>query len=271
MKNVSQEYITKEEASQRQPVELYHIQHRDNHWYYTSGDTEVDFDGHTWEPAAIKRSSAHYDAKLEGTKITVTFARTDPAIAGYLAQSPVKLSTITIYKLFRDQSPAEACLIFTGTILSVAIKALAAKAKCAGIDYVINHQFLNWRYQPGCNHTVFSDSCGLNEADYQLATTVNVDETGTVLTSSDFSSHADGWWKLGIAMHNDEERLIVDHTGNTITIMTPFRELNTGDTVTVLPGCDGNVDTCRDKFNNLSNFLGFPFIPLDNPALWVNK
>ena len=271
MKDVSQDYINAEEASQRQPVELYHIQHIDNHWYYTSGDTPVDFDSHTWEPATIKRSSTHYDAKLEGTKISVTFARTDPAIARYLAQSPVELSSITIYKLFRDQDPMESCLIFTGVILSVTVKGLAAEARCAGIDYVISHQFLNWRYQPECNHTVFSDGCGLNEADYELTTTVSVNETGTILTSSDFSSHEDGWWTLGVVTHNDEERLIVDHVGNTITIMVPFRELNSGDTVTVLPGCDGKVDTCRDKFNNLSHFLGFPFIPVDNPALWINR
>ena len=123
MKNVSPDYIAKEEASRRQPAELYHIQCQDSHWYYTSGDAPVDFDSHTWAPAAIKRSSAHYDAKLEGTRISVTFARTDPAIAGYLAQSPVELSSITIHKLFRDQDPMEACLIFTGVILSVAVKA----------------------------------------------------------------------------------------------------------------------------------------------------
>jgi len=271
MKNVSQDYVEKEEASQRQPVELYHIQHRENHWYYTSGDKAVDFNGHTWIPATIKRSSTHYDAKLEGTNITVTFARTDPAVARYLAQSPVELSSITIYKLFRDQDPMESCLIFTGVILSVTVKGLAAEAKCAGIDYIINHQFLNWRYQPECNHTVFSRECGLNEDNFKLTTSVLVDVTGTILTSGDFSAQDDGWWTLGVVRYNDEERLIVDHIGNTITLMVPFRELNSGDTVEVLPGCDGDILTCMNKFNNLSHFLGFPFIPIDNPALWVNR
>jgi len=271
MKDVSQDYIDKEEASQRQPVEIYHIQYKDFHWRYTSGDTAIEFGGNTWEPATIKRSPARYDTKLEGTRVTVTFARTDPAIARYLAQTPVELSWIRIHKLFRDQDPMEACLIFAGVILSVAVKGLAAEARCAGIDYVINHHFLNWRYQPECNHTIFSEGCGLNEADYELTTTVDVDETGRLLTSDDFASYYDDWFTLGVARHNDEERFIVDHAGNTITLMVPFRDLSSGDTVIVLPGCDGKGSTCATKFDNYKHFLGFPYIPTDNPCLWVNR
>jgi hypothetical protein len=37
-------------------------------------------------------------------------------------------------------------------------------------------------------------------------------------------------------------------------------------TVMVYPGCDGRIETCRDKFDNLIHFLGFPFIPDENPA-----
>lgn len=34
-----------------------------------------------------------------------------------------------------------------------------------------------------------------------------------------------------------------------------------GDTFTMSPGCDRNLSTCRDQFNNVVNFRGFPFIP----------
>jgi hypothetical protein len=35
------------------------------------------------------------------------------------------------------------------------------------------------------------------------------------------------------------------------------------------------MDACRDKYNNLGNgdldrFLGFRYMPFDNPATWVN-
>ena len=52
--------------------------------------------------------------------------------------------------------------------------------------------------------------------------------------------------------------------------MYKMRELTTGQTVVAIPGCDGRAETCRDTFNNIVNYLGFPFIPAENPALRVS-
>ena len=42
-----------------------------------------------------------------------------------------------------------------------------------------------------------------------------------------------------------------------LQISAPF-DILAGDTFTVQPGCDGNLSTCRTKFNNVINFGGFP-------------
>ena len=33
-----------------------------------------------------------------------------------------------------------------------------------------------------------------------------------------------------------------------------------GDTFTIVAGCDGNATTCRNRFHNLVNFRGEPYI-----------
>ena len=38
-------------------------------------------------------------------------------------------------------------------------------------------------------------------------------------------------------------------------------EVQVGDIVSLLAGCDGNLDTCIQKFNNVANFRGEPYIP----------
>jgi uncharacterized phage protein (TIGR02218 family) len=43
----------------------------------------------------------------------------------------------------------------------------------------------------------------------------------------------------------------------TLQISAPF-DIVAGDAFTVQPGCDGNLSTCRQKFNNVVNFGGFP-------------
>jgi hypothetical protein len=60
--------------------------------------------------------------------------------------------------------------------------------------------------------------------------------------------------------------MITDHVGEKISIAYRFSELKDGDTVDAYAGCDGRAETCRDKFDNIDNFLGFPFTPQENPA-----
>ena len=40
----------------------------------------------------------------------------------------------------------------------------------------------------------------------------------------------------------------------------PFAPM-TGDAFTVYAGCDHTQGTCQNRFNNLANFRGFPYVP----------
>jgi uncharacterized phage protein (TIGR02218 family) len=267
----TQDYIDQENAEQRQPVELYHIWYGDTHYRHTSNDASVVYGGYTWTPATIQRQAIKRSNDFAAREVEIVFAKTSPAVSRYLANSPVSLSWVRIYKVFRDQDPIEAQLIFLGQIVSVSIKGAQAQATCQAIEHLLNQPLLKFWYQPECNHTLFDCGCGLAKDDFKITPTVTVDVTGTILTAAAFGAETDGHWTLGYVEFEGEQRLIIDHSGNDITIMTPFSSLEDTDEVDVYPGCDGNVDTCRDKFSNLAHFLGFPFIPLDNPALWIGK
>lgn len=52
-----------------------------------------------------------------------------------------------------------------------------------------------------------------------------------------------------------------------IQLVEPLRaEVAAGDTVRLIAGCDKTTKTCAEKFGNILNFQGFPFIPGDD---WV--
>jgi len=38
-------------------------------------------------------------------------------------------------------------------------------------------------------------------------------------------------------------------------------DVQVGDTFTIAPGCDKNVTTCKNKFSNVVNFHGEPYLP----------
>ena len=41
----------------------------------------------------------------------------------------------------------------------------------------------------------------------------------------------------------------------------PVRAIGVGDDFNVVAGCDKRLETCRDRFESLLNFRGFPHIP----------
>ncbi|MDL2275563.1 DUF2163 domain-containing protein [Desulfosarcina sp. OttesenSCG-928-G10] len=265
------EYIALENSTRRKPVELFHIWRRDVHFRHTSADVAVEYGGHSWLPATINRDRVSFSHDMRSSEVSVTFLKTDPAISIYIAGTPMSFSEIEIRKVFRDDEAAGSQLVFTGEILEAAAKGLTARATCSGIERRFQDQMLQDYYQPACNNTLFDRRCGLLEADYTVTTAISLDSTGTKLTADAFGTYADNWFRLGEVRFNGDFRPVAEHVGSVVTLVYPLVGLASGDTVTVLPGCDGDVETCKTQYTNLARFFGFPAIPYENPSAWVNK
>ena len=124
MKDVSAEYIAKEEAAKRKPLELYKIWVGSTYWYYTNGDVAVVFDGQTYNPATINRGSSEYNSQLDVNTMKIQFSRVTEPLVQYIAQNPIDITWIEVSRLFRDQSPLEKSVIFIGQIKSVSFRGL---------------------------------------------------------------------------------------------------------------------------------------------------
>lgn len=99
-----------------------------------------------------------------------------------------------------------------------------------------------------------------------------------VYISEDVMAEApDGWYDAGQILWEDpdgngtcdgqRERVFIEkHTANTFTIMGRVPDgAAVGDAVKVIAGDDHSLATCRGKFNNVRNFLGFDQLPLNDP------
>lgn len=270
MKDPTQDYIDKEEAAVRKPVELYKIWSGSTYWYYTNGDVAVDFEEAPggYVPATISRGSVEYNSQLDVHTMRIQFSGiTDPVIQ-YIAQNPIDITWIEVSRLFRDQDPLEKSVIFIGQIKSVSFKGVSAEAECVGFEHFLKMGIPLWRYQLTCNHKLFDAGCTLTKATYKVTAAVTLDATETILTAAAFDALADGYFIGGLVEFENERRTIVAHAGSAITINFKMINLVSTDSVDAYPGCDGRIETCRDKFaaSNIDNFLGFPFIPEENPA-----
>jgi uncharacterized phage protein (TIGR02218 family) len=270
MKNVTAEFQEKEEYGQRRPAEIYHIWRHNGttHWYYTSIDSPITFETNIYVPATLERDAVAYNSNLEVSSLNVRAAVITSPATQYLSLNPVETLWIDVRKLFLDQDPYEAVVVFIGQIKAIAFKGGEAQAECVGFEYYLKQQLPIFRYQPQCNNFLFDTKCGLSEVTYEVDATIDsIDSTSTVLTSSAFGGFDDGYFTLGFIKFGDYYRPITEHVGNDVTIRYRLSELSASDSVKAYPGCNLDAVTCRDKFSNVDNFFGHPYIPIKNPVM----
>lgn len=277
MRLVSPNYIEQEHSSQKRPVELHRIW-RDGggeSWYYTTGDSPIVYDGKVYSPATLQRSLVRYDSSLEVTKCTVQVVTIDQPFVEFIATNPIGIIWYSIMRLFRDQAPPEANVIFLGQIKGASFQGVTGEIELVGFEHFLRMPVPRLRYQLTCNWSLFEShtvggttiGCRLVKSNYRVRTTVTVDPTKRILTSETFGEYDDQYFRFGTVETEKEIRTIIDHIGSQITVAYPIRHLNSGDTVDAYPGCDGRPETCVEKFNNKTNALFFPFTPEDNPAI----
>ena len=271
MKQVSQALETKESDSEKKPSELYHIWRGSTHWRYTSLDDHVVFNGNNYSPVAVKRDSVTYDYNLDVSSLNITFAYiTDPVIK-FISRNPVEVIWVEIFRILRDMDPVEATVVFVGQIKNVSFQGVQANVSCVGFEHYLKQPIPTERYQPQCNYTVFGTKCALSDSSYKLSSiSATIDSTGLIITATEFGSQADGYYQWGRIEWSDYKRMIVKHEGNDVTLRYPLLDFpSTGGLIDAWPGCDWTIETCRDKYDNVVNFGGFPYIPIDNPATWT--
>lgn len=272
MTSPSTNFTNREIASQRKPVEAYHFYTDDGdvHYYYTSHDAPFVFNGATYNPAYISRGENEKDADLEVSKLTITVARINDAVREDLNARQAQRIWVEVYKLHKEDLD-EATVVFIGQLKGTIFDGTNVQIECVGLEYFLSQTIPKDRYIPSCNNSLFDSRCAVPASTYAiLATITNFAADGTTITVAHAATTvADGYLNLGfIKTYDGHRRMIVSNAAGTITLRFPLATISTQTQVTLYPGCDRTLETCSSKYNNPENFFGFPFMPLDNPALW---
>ena len=251
-------------------VELYDIEFPDLTLYLTSHENDVDYylpgtsvPLRTYQRAVIQRSEIRKTLDIMDSELTVSIAVHDRATR-LVATYTLPRASIKITRYF--PSTRDSKVIWVGEVDAISARTNIVTLRCIPISTNLKNKIPNLAYQSVCNHQLFDKGCGLDASSYRLITTVSVD--GSKLISDDFAAKPNGYYTLGYVSFAHETRLITNHEGNTIWLQLPFDTSPDGKEVHVYPGCDKRPETCKNKFNNLNHFLGFPYIPFKNPVVW---
>lgn len=153
-----------------------------------------------------------------------------------------------------------------GTVGKITAGKTAFKAEIRGLMDAYQQQ-VGQTYQRKCRARLGDAQCQcsiVNDTVTGKVTAVRAD--GSIFTDV---SRADDFFTYGVLTFSSgvnkgasyEVEQSIARNGQIRFFSPPLHEIVVGDTFHLVPGCNGEPDTCKKRFHNLINFRGEPYIP----------
>jgi hypothetical protein len=260
---------------------------------FTPWESPLKLSGDVFEVAPLSIKGASWSVELEATNLSLEIFSEKLVAALY----PPKQFTDAEVKVWRGTVNGEnldsATVFWQGTLESCDFDGPKARLTVGPPLPLLRAGCPRRLFQPQCNHVLFDAGCGLNRADWQIAATV-YSASGNSVTLANFSrpgglpagfGAVSGWFdggelqrgSDGTRFHVASSTALDSNSRLTVTLANgPETDAFTpGESVTLVPGCNGFEETCKayhatnnpkGRFDNWLNFGGFPFMPWENPA-----
>ena len=244
------------------PLELYRFAMGDRLWLYTSADHEVAYGEDVYQPCYIKRGgfTKGGDARKSTLEIEVG-ASNDVALLFRTGWLP-SLLIVTIYRHHYEDS--DFSVLWKGRVTSCKWAGSVASLASESVFTLFQRAGLRRVYQVGCPHVLFGAACGLAASDWAVAKIVTAVAAGQVSVGG-LAGYGSGYFLGGMLKAGEELRMITAHAGSDLTLVDGIADLAVGSAVTLWPGCARTVNACLNKFANLDNYGGLPYLPTKNP------
>jgi hypothetical protein len=243
------------------PYELYLFQTTGISFALTSSEISITYLGEVYAPATVSRTEVEQSNEVVSGQIKIFLPVDHPLsqmLIPYLPSSPI---AITVFGSHYGDS--ETVVLFTGVVASARFTD-QCELTCNSAQYLLQRKIPQQLYQAPCSHIFGDAGCGAVLADHTYTGEITaIDATGTILTIPAFASLPDSL-KAGYLKHGNDFRMIVDHSGATVTLISAIAGLAALATVSGTAGCALDFATCQ-HYGRTSSFLGFDLIPTVNP------
>lgn len=247
-------------------AELFEFYDGENYSRYTTYQTNINFMGFDFKPAHIKRGTITRNTTFEPVTVQIT-APLDNKLTKYLSNYPVMPTTVKIFRVVVADVNNQYMEIFTGDITSVQVEGVYAVAQCNSLGSILDAIWPKDVHSSFCQNTLYDSVCGLSSSDFMLNFTVQSLTAKGGLISTDIGNGSN--FTGGYVVFLKDFRWITLGETNTFHLHVPFdSSVGPGTVLRAYWGCSKSAKDCKDKFNNLPNFIGCPYIPSDNPVLW---
>lgn len=240
---------------------------------FTDHDEDIIIDGVTYEAfAGMTASAVTQTLALNVDTMDVAGAlQSDHLNEADLAAGLYDNAALTLY-LVDWADPSDRDIVFAGSIGEVSRGFNAFKTEMRGLSHALNQQ-TGRLYQRICDADLGDRRCtvDLTLPQFTGSGTVTSVSSNAAFAASGLDAFADGSFARGrltwTAGANEGAAIEVKfHVNNGAQVSLELWEtmafdIAVGDTFEVTAGCDKSLAVCRDRFNNVANFRGFPLLP----------
>jgi uncharacterized phage protein (TIGR02218 family) len=262
--------------SGQRPFYLYRFARGSSEWLFTSRPGDIEravggVSGTTWTASAVSHGRIPDSDQAFRSELTITFPLSDEFAFGLIEGFEFEPVSVRIWRGFLNDQDNELVTQFVGQVLSaspeddgrirlICMTDLAAMQR-KGLAAVI---------QRPCRHPLYGRGCGLTLADWQESGDVlSISSDGRVVEVDGLGYFGEGYFLGGVLSWNGRHSMILRQDVDEVTIRDAIPGLVAAvgegtETVDVAPGCPLTRTACEERFDNLLNFGGFPWMS-DNP------
>ena len=255
-------------------IELYKIvQGNTNRATITSHTRQITFMGDTYVPTPVKRSKIISRPNLMQNTVTLQFSVHTSLGLELLAQVNNNLANRLI--VFRGEDENSLTQIWAGSLIQQNCSGEMVNVVYGGGGISLRQLGDRRPFQRRCPFILYDDLTCRASPQIASASVSAINPTRDVLLATGLGGYEVGYFTGGVlcpssvySRDNVGNKFISSHNksgaSDQLRINTPV-ELARGDSISVLAGCDRTWQTCHSKFDNIINFGGFPYLPLEDP------
>jgi hypothetical protein len=271
-----------------EPVELYFFVYgsSDTEYYaYTDSEEPITIDvgapygSVEFQPHPIMRDTVKSSGTLDKQSLTVSLQRDAEVAELFRVYPPTQPVTAIIRQgHFGD---TEFLVIWTGRVLSCKFTDSEAELTCEPVATSMKRAGLRRNYQYGCPHALYMGNdqagCHADKAAATVSATVTAISGSTLSLSSGWNGSfaaekfINGMVEWTTAAGSIERRTTLNLSGNDLSLSGIIRNLTVGATVSVILGCNHQLDDCADLHNVIGDYGGQWLIPTKSPFGFYNN
>ena len=257
-------------------IELYKItQGNVNRATITSSPVDLVYEGVTYKSTPVKRTKIISRPDLLQNKVTLQLSVHEMLGLDLLSQVNNNLANRLI--IYRGEDVSSLSQIWAGALTAQSCSGEIATITYGGGGISLRQLGDRRPFQRRCPFVLYDSLTCRATPQTTTARVISINPTKDVLVVSGISTFSVGYFTGGVicpsavySADNAGNRFISSHNkttdGDQLRLSVGI-EISVGDTISVLAGCDRTWQTCYSKFDNIINFGGFPYLPIENPYI----